>query len=220
MTNLLLSILMLILAFGLSILFYRIKGKSGLLFYIGLATATANLLAVKLTSVFGIPFYMGNALYASTFLATDILNEKYGKKAAKEAVFYGVAGMIILPLFLWLATLFIPAGEDTMQESFQKLTQFELRISAGSLISYALSQWISVSVFHRFHEKDGAKKLWLRNNVSTLTAELFDTALFVFIAYFGTVSLKTLLSVFLIMYGLKALSALIDTPFLYIARKL
>lgn len=43
---------------------------------------------------------LGNALYESIFLVTDILNEKYGKKDTKKAVWLGFASIIIRTIIM------------------------------------------------------------------------------------------------------------------------
>ena len=44
-------------------------------------------MVVKTVAVFGLVATLGNVLYGSIFLATDILSEVYGKKAARRGRF-------------------------------------------------------------------------------------------------------------------------------------
>lgn len=86
----------------------------------------------------------------------------------------------------------------------------------ASLISYFASQNLDVSIFHRLKAKHGEKKLWLRNNVSTMTSQLVDTTLFITIAFWGIVPTNVLLGMIVTQYVFKLCVALVDTPVAYL----
>ena len=60
--------------------------KEGLIVWMSFATIVANIVVVKMINLFGLTSSLGNVLFASNFLVTDILVEKYGAKEAKKAV--------------------------------------------------------------------------------------------------------------------------------------
>ena len=62
--------------------------------------------------------------------------------------------------------------------------------------------------------------LWLRNNGSTLISQAIDTVLFTFIAFWGTYPNEVFFSILITTYLFKAIVALLDTPFIYWARKI
>ena len=64
------------------------------------------------------------------------------------------------------------------------------------------------------------KGLWLRNNISTLTSQFLDTLIFTLIAFAGTVSFEELVILIFTTYVLKAVVAVLDTPVLYMAKKM
>ena len=49
-------------------------------------------------------------------------------------------------------------------------------IVVGSMVAYMLAQYWDVQVFHYIKRFTGEKHLWLRNNLSTMTSQLIDTA--------------------------------------------
>ena len=69
-------------------------------------------------------------------------------------------------------------------------------------------------------EKTGGKHLWLRNNLATITTQLFDSAMFTLLAFVGIHSFKTVVVLIFSTYAVKVMIAAADTPFLYIARKI
>ena len=81
MNNELLLILSIIGVYSSVVLAYRFLGKSGLYCWTVLATIAANIEVLIVIDAFGMEQTLGNILFASTFLVTDILSETEGKKA-------------------------------------------------------------------------------------------------------------------------------------------
>jgi len=69
-----------------------------------------------------------------------------------------------------------------------------------------------VVLFHRIGERTKWKHLWLRNNVSTMTAQAWDTVIFITIAFYGVLPVVPLI---IGQYIVKLIIAAMDTPFLY-----
>jgi hypothetical protein len=201
---------------------YKIFGKTGIYAYIGFATILANIQACKSIELFGITTTAGSVLYASTFLCTDILSEKYGKKTATTAVWLGVLINILWLVGTQLTLCFKPSPSDYIQPSLEVVFGMVPRISVASLISYIISQRIDVFMYHKIWNKTGNNEngLWLRNNGSTLVSQLIDSIIFVSIGFAGTVDMKILFEIMLTTYLFKAIVALCDTPFAYLARKI
>ena len=75
--NELFLIITLLLSFGGAILFLKVFGKGGLFAWIGICTVLANIEVTILVRAFGMDQTLGNTLFATTFLCTDILSELY-----------------------------------------------------------------------------------------------------------------------------------------------
>ena len=75
-----------VLIFGTVILAYKLFGKAGLFCVSAIATVLANIEVIILVKSFGMEQTLGNVLFASTFLITDILSECEGLKEANKAV--------------------------------------------------------------------------------------------------------------------------------------
>ena len=85
--------------FSLLLLTKKFFGKNGLFFWIAIATVTAEIQVVKSINIFGLSGTLGNVMFASNFLATDILNELYSKEDAKKGVYAGLWAVIIFIIF-------------------------------------------------------------------------------------------------------------------------
>ncbi len=212
-----------VLAFlGSVLLMYKFFGKNGLFVFAVFSTLLGNIAVCKCIDLFGLSTTAGNVLYASTFLVTDILSEKYGKKEARKAVFYCFAVMILWLFGSQLILYFTPNVNDYLNPGLELVFGIAPRVTIASLVGFLCSQNVDVFMYHLIWKKTGENKskLWLRNNGSTLLSQAVDSVLFVFLAFWGTYPTDVFVSVLVTTYLFKALVALVDTPFVYIARRL
>ena len=210
---------------GCTVLLYRFFGKAGLQVAIALAIVLANLQGPKLTIIFGMQTSLGVIFYSSIFFATDVLSENYGREAANKAVRMGFAVSVIVLLMLSLALLYLPstrpetaAFSASVHEAFATIVDFTPRFIFGSLLAYLISQHFDVWAFHKIKSLTGDRWLWLRNNGSTLSSQVVDTAIYSLVAWWGIVDLKTALALGAAKYVFKVAIAAIDTIFIYWAR--
>lgn len=169
---------------------------------------------------------LGNVMFASTFLVTDIISEVYGKKPADKAVNIGImtSFMFIVVSQLWL--MFTPSENDWAMPSIESIFSNTPRLMIASFAVYAVCQKLDVWLYHRwwqFTERisgDHRKFLWLRNNGSTLLTQFINTVLFNMAAFYGVYDWKTLASIIAAGYLIYIVTSLADTPFVYIARSM
>ena len=220
--NELLFIVMVLLYLGSVLLLYKLFGKNGLFAFAIFGTLLGNIAVCKCVDLFGLSTTAGNVLYASTFLVTDILSEKYGKKDATKAVKYSLTIMLLWLLGTQLLLLFTPNSNDYIDSSLKVVFGLVPRITIASLIGFICSQNIDVFLYHFIWKKTGddRAKLWLRNNGSTLISQAIDTVLFTTLAFWGTYPAQVFISILITTYLFKVVVALIDTPFIYLARKI
>lgn len=198
---------------------YKLFNKTGIYAWIALATVIANMEVVKCVDIFGLPLTLGNVTYGSIFLATDILNEKYGRKKAQKGVFLGFFSLLIFTVFTQIDLLYIPSINDFAHDAMKVLFSLTPRICIGSMIAYLVSNTMDVFLYKKIRDIFPSDKfLWLRNNGATMTSQLADTFLFTFIAFYGIFPLHTVLELCVTTYLLKIMIALCDTPFLYLAK--
>jgi len=222
MSNNLIFLGTVLLYLGSVLALYRLFGKNGLYAFAVFSTLLGNIAVCKCVDIFGMSTTAGNVLYASTFLVTDILSEKYGKKAATQAVAYSFSTMVLWLIGSQLILWFTPNANDMVHESLQVVFGLVPRVTLGSLLGFACSQTIDVFLYHFIWNRtgNGRSMLWLRNNGSTLTSQAIDTVIFTFLAFWGVYPTPVFFSILLTTYLFKALVALLDTPFMYWARRI
>lgn len=210
---------MLAVNFSFIILIYRLFGKTGLYAWIPIAAIVANIQVVKLVEIVGISATLGNIVYASSFLVTDILSELYGKREAKKAVYLGLFSLVAMTVLMNMALLFAPAPDDFSQASLKNIFSFMPRIAGASLVAYFISQSHDVWAFEFWKNRfPSPGHLWLRNNASTMASQFIDSSLFTLLAFWGVFPTQALIEIFWTTYLLKWVVGVADTPFLYLAR--
>lgn len=205
--------------FVLLLIMYKFFGKTGLFAWVAISTVLANIQVTKTIEIIGLTATLGNSLYASTFLATDILNEKYGKKEAKKAVWLGFSSLLIMVLVMQFGLKFIPAESDFAQGSLETIFGLIPQIAIGSMVAYLVSQHLDVIIFsalRKMFPKDS--QFWIRNNGSTLISQLLDTLIFTSIAFWGVFPFDVWLQIFISTYVLKFIVSILATPFGYLAK--
>ncbi|MFW6368757.1 MAG: queuosine precursor transporter [Spirochaetota bacterium] len=221
MPNELLWVIMLLGNFAVILVLYRAFGPVGLIAWMAVSGILANIQVVKTIEIFGLTATLGNIVYASSFLATDILSDKYGKGPARVSVFTGFTTLIAGTLIMSLALVFEPAGSDSTQGALETIFTVLPRITLASVAAYLVSQLHDVWAFQFWKQRfPGLRGLWIRNNLSTMVSQLVDTVIFTTIAFAGVFPLTIFLEIALTTYVLKWLVAALDTPFVYIANSI
>ena len=210
---------------GFAVLCYRLFGRTGLYGVIIFSLLLANIMGPKLTIIAGLQTSMGVILYSSIFFATDLLSEKYGHREAQRAVLLGFFVSIGLVVMTQVSMLYLPSSAPETAAFAQKvhgatvtLFDYTPRFVFGSLLAYLISQSFDVWVFHKIRDATGGKHLWLRNTGSTLLSQAMDTLIYGLVVWWGLVDLATALQLAAAKYVFKFLIAVIDTPFIYLAR--
>ncbi|MGI2025716.1 queuosine precursor transporter [Endozoicomonas acroporae] len=220
--NELLLIGQLLLFYGMVILTYRLFGKMGLLCYTVLAIVAANIEVLVQISAFGMEMTLGNIMFATTFLVTDILSEVGGKKWSNYAVNVGffTSALFIAISQSWL--YFMPNTLDFAMPHIQAIFSNTPRLMITGLLVYAITQRFDVWLYHKIWHWTGSTEnyLWLRNNVSTMISQFLNAVLFTFGAFYGTFPVLDLLSIIITSYGIFVVTSLCDTPAVYLCRKI
>lgn len=177
----------------------------------------ANIISAKIVSFCGLVIPAAIVAYPLTFLITDIIGEIWGKDMANRTVKIGFICQLVSIVLIGLSILLPVAPFADNQAEFVGIMKSSFRVVAASLVAYLVSQSWDVWLFHKLKEKCNGKYKWLRNNASTLTSQMIDTAIFITIAFLGVV--PNIWVMILSQYLIKAFYALFDTIPFYLLTK-
>ena len=144
-------------------------GKNGLYIAVILGIVLGNLQGGKVSdlTVLGFTFTvsMGAIMYSGIYFATDLINEKYGRAAANEAVILGAIANVVVMLTLVLSTYYLPSeiakSSDEVHEAISTLALYSPIFVIGSLSAYLVSQTFDVWLFHKLKTVTQGKYLSL-----------------------------------------------------------
>lgn len=197
---------------------FRFWGKMGLFAWVAIATIIANIEVVKCVDMFGMAVTLGNVMYGSLFLCTDIVSELYGGKEARKLVFVGFFSLVVFTAVTQLGLLYVPNSADWASGMMKELFGLVPRICLASALAYIVSNTIDTYLYDWISKHTERK--WLRNNGSTMVSQSIDSILFSVIAFAGVFDAHTIIELILTTYAIKVIFAVIDTPFLYLACKI
>jgi uncharacterized integral membrane protein (TIGR00697 family) len=157
--------------------------------------------------------------WAPIYLCTDILTEKYGKKAALSGALLSAATGFAVILILHMTLAFTPTESSAQSHEYlSTIYQYSIRMVLVGATVFMIAQFMDIYIYDYLHKKTGEKFLWLRNNASTLFTTFINNMLFWGLAL-GDVVDDWFASA-MAAYVLTVIVALCDTPFIYLAKRI
>lgn len=177
----------------------------------------AQVLAAKI-SVFDLGFSTffgpsGVLVFSITYLLTDIVNEKFGRKETQKMILIAFVSQIAMVFFFWLGVKFTPAPFWTIQETWEQIFNLVPRITLASWIAFIITENFDAYAYSLFKKITKGKHLWMRNVFSSIPALLLDSMIFIPIAFFGVMPVLPLI---IGQTAVKWLVGLVNIPFMYL----
>ncbi|NIP32369.1 queuosine precursor transporter [Candidatus Saccharibacteria bacterium] len=154
-------------------------------------------------------------IFSVTFLMTDIVNEKFGRKETHKMIMIAFATQVALAFFSWLVVSLNPAPFWSGQESYALILGQVPRLILASWIAFLISENLDAVIFAWFKKLTKGNHLWMRNAFSSLPAMALDSIIFVAIAFYGQ---QPIWPVILGLIVVKWVIGVIDIPFMYLNR--
>ncbi len=193
------------------------------------SAVVAELVAVKL---FEVPFYgwlgwnkmftltCGSIVWPVVFLATDTINEFFGRPAVRFLTWVTMA-MIAWTFVIASLSIPIPAvGFSPVSDAvFAAVFGQSKWIIVGSMAAFLASQIVDVTVFHWIRRALGGRHIWARATGSTIVSQLIDSFVVIYIAFWwpGTVTAAVALDISVSGFLYKVGLAVALTPLIYAA---
>lgn len=175
----------------------------------------SNIVSTKITT-FG-PFTLdsGIVLFPLAYIFGDILTEVYGFARARRVIWLGfLTNILMASVFMLVVAL--PAAPDWQnQKAFETILGFTPRIVMASMIAYLAGEFFNSVILAKLKIRTKGKFLWMRTLGSSVIGQLFDTVLFILIAFVGVFPTEVLISLILSNYVLKLTVEALFTPLTY-----
>lgn len=219
MNNVIMVVGMLIV-FSLLLLTKKIFKREGLVGWIAIATILAEIGVTKSVNILGLSATLGNIMFASNFLATDILTECYDEKEAKRSLWLGIWFLSLFLIVTQGMLLFKPNELDFAHESMKTIFGIVPRISLASITMLIIANFVDIKLYSYLKKKMNGKYMWLRNNICTILCNGIENFFFTALAFGGIYSFKDIMVISVSTTIIETIIALCDTPFLYLSKKI
>jgi len=171
----------------------------------------------KIAIFFGHETNTGNIFYASVFLATYFIVERYGKREGLYSIWVGVLCLVFFSVLAQISAVL--QGSDAsngfnaaLSVVFAPLS----RVALASLVAYVISQNVNVRIYLSLKSRLSATSLWLRANISNAAAQVVDSIVFFTIAFGGVVLPPHFLDIALTGFAIKVIYMMLASPLLYL----
>jgi uncharacterized integral membrane protein (TIGR00697 family) len=167
--------------------------------------------------IFNFEISVGLLPYPITFLVTDLVSEIYGRRKANDLVLAGIFASVFSLGIIGVANV-VPAidGSPVQDLVFNKVFGATTIAVLASMTAYLFAQLVDIQIYHFWKRVTKGKKLWLRNNLSTIFSQFVDTlSVLLLLCYFKVLLWDQFGPLLLAGFLFKVLVAFIDTPLLY-----
>jgi uncharacterized integral membrane protein (TIGR00697 family) len=176
---------------------------------------TANVIAVKVISLGPLVLPAAIIIFPLSYIFGDVITEVYGYHRARQMIWLAYACNLLFVLFVWIAQIIPGAGFWEGQQAYETILGIVPRLVLASFAGGIAGEFANSFVLSRMKILTGGRWLWMRTIGSTIVGQGLDTALFVFIAYFGTPNFVPLMILY--HWLAKTLVEALATPLTYVA---
>ncbi len=152
------------------------------------------------------------------FVATDLVNEFYGRKGVRFYTFVTMGLIVYMLPLLYVANL-LPTSpiSPVKAEQFDQVFVTSMGIILASVVAFAISQLVDVYVFSWVRLYTGGRFLWARATGSTFISQFIDTFVISFLAFVlpGYITIEDYVKLGLVSFIYKVGVAILITPLCY-----
>jgi queuosine precursor transporter len=180
------------------------------------AELIANVTAVKpiVLGRLGIIVPAGVFVYALTFTLLDLINERLGKRGARQVIGTAFCANLLLAAYAQLTVWWPAPAFFDGQAAVVRVLGATPRIVAASLIAYLVASLVDAEVFAWWRARVGGYR-WVRVLVSNALSTGLDSAVFVTLAFAGVLPvLPLVVGQYLVKMGVTVVSL----PLIYMIR--
>ena len=178
---------------------------------------TANTIAAKLIVVGGVVLTAGIVIFPISYVVGDVLTEVWGYAAARRVIWLGFACNALMAAAIWLGGQLPAAPFWKGDLAYEEILGHTPRIVAASFVAYLVGEFANSFVLAKLKLATRGRWLWMRTIGSTVVGQALDSAVFVTLAFAGSVPVGGLAAIVAGQWLVKTLYEAAATPLTYAA---
>ena len=175
----------------------------------------SNIVSTKIVNWWWFVRDGGTLLFPLSYIIGDVLTEVYGYATSRRVIWMWVWAQLLM----WLTVMWIgwmPADSSwTFQNAYMQILWFTPRIIVASLTAYFVGEFINSYILAKLKIWTNGSKLWVRTIWSTIIWQMFDTGLFIMLAFRWALDMNTIVALMVSNYILKVSIEIFFTPITY-----
>ena len=175
----------------------------------------ANIIAVKLVTVFGLTVPAAVIVFPISYIFGDVLTEVYGYRRARQVIWLGFFCNLLAVVAIWLGQILPAASFWDGQAAYEKILGYTPRLLGASFVAYIAGEFANSYVLAKMKIATQGRWLWTRTIGSTLIGEGLDSAIFITLAFVGTIPAGGLVSAVITQWLFKSAYETLATPLTY-----
>lgn len=199
-----------------SILMLR-AGKEALNTWLCVVAVAMNLFVTKQIEFVGLHVTASDALAGSYLIGLCFLQEFFGKKAARQHVYFSFCCSLGFLILGWFHLWYQSSCFDLMHCHFQKILKPIPRLVFASLFSFIVVQLLDIQFFSWIRNRFQGRYFEVRMLITLSLAHLSDTIIFTFLGLYGLVN--NLWNIIVFSLIVKILCSLIGATVVAISKK-
>ena len=148
-------------------------------------------------------------IFPITYILSDVFSEVYGYRYSRITSYLAFAANAFVVLMFQLAILLPPSPYWDGQDAFASVLGAAPRVFIASMMAYLVGDFVNDKVFAKLKAAsvkkngDALKGFGVRALLSSVAGELFDSTVFVTIAFIGNTPWMTMLSIIVVEVTIK-----------------
>lgn len=175
----------------------------------------SNIASTKIVDLGWFTFDGGTLLFPLSYIFADILTEVYGYRRSRGVIWLGFFSILMMAVVLMVVGALPSAPGWNNQAAYDTILGLTPRIVLASLIAYFCGEFLNSFVLAKMKVWSLGKHLWMRTIGSTVVGEFADSAIFIFIAFWGVFPFGLLLTLIFSNYIFKTAVEVLFTPITY-----
>ncbi len=192
-------------------------GKVTLTAIFSLQAILGNLFVTKQMTCFGLNITCSDVYTIGALLSLNLLQEYYGKEAAKKGAWTSAFILLGFILFAMIQVAYEPNDYDSTHGAFQLILSSTPRIMVASLAVMFVAQRMDIALYSFMRKVIPSSSLLLRFGSTALITQCFDTIAFSFLGLYGLV--HSLFDIILMSYLIKVIVIVLMAPMTHLVRK-
>ena len=176
---------------------------------------TANIIAVKLVDILGFILPAAVLVFPISYITGDVLTEVYGYRQARRVIWLGFFCNALVVAAIWIGQALPAASFWDGQSAYERILGCTPRLLLASLLAYLGGEFANSFVLAKMKIATRGRWLWTRTIGSTLVGQGLDSAVFMTLAFAGTIPTGAFAGAVVTQWLAKSAYEALATPFTY-----